>query len=850
MPLRPALFRCLYGIGLFTLAALAVAAESATGPEEFTPLLAFRGFTRRHAHGLPQATVRTMVQDPAGVLWLGTMDGLARFDGNEMGEALPGPGQPPFGSINALALRARGGLFVGGTGGVHVYDGRTWWYLPLVRPVVSLAEQADGRLWMIDQGGTLWRTRAEPGKNAEWERIDVPLSGPATKVVVAPDGAVWIAGRSAVVRRVSERVEMRLGVAATLGAVTALMIDHTGACWIGTQAGAVLTAPTDSAAWSAGIAGPLTGAAVTALTEDARGRIWCGLQDGQLAHASPGGTWSLWGSEQGLNAGAGILSLLPDREGTLWIGQNARGVQQLLSESWRHRTLWQTSRASMPAGAVFGLAPTHDGRGVLAAVFNSGLWHWDGQRVRQYGPAEGLVENTRCAVEPQPGVLWVGARYGIYESHAGGPFARVMEMKGGFVTGFFCAPDGTWYAATSTEGVYVRRAGRWEPDVTLNSRLTNFQVRQLAWPGNGELWVSTNSGVTVFNGNSAAVLNRQTVPELPVPTDCVLAVGADEIWVGGLGGIAVRQGGKWRRWTEADGIPGRSIYSLVRAPDGVIWAGGAQGVGCYADGKWTLYDSRNGLVEEECNLGGLLVAPGGRVYVGTMGGLACFDPAVPAPLPVELRCVWRERPLPDESGVAALPAGVRTLHVTWAAPWLAPAMVEYRFRVLPLDRAWSAPTLRPELHIENLGAGTWTVEVQARLADTRGAAWSTPLRTTVTVAPVFLETIWAKLLGLVALAVLFLFGVRVRTWQLVRRERELERAVADAQSSVKTLRGLIPICASCKNIRDDRGSWNQLEAYVREHSEAQFSHGICPACAQKLYPQFTLPDTPPAAQPR
>jgi len=51
-------------------------------------------------------------------------------------------------------------------------------------------------------------------------------------------------------------------------------------------------------------------------------------------------------------------------------------------------------------------------------------------------------------------------------------------------------------------------------------------------------------------------------------------------------------------------------------------------------------------------------------------------------------------------------------------------------------------------------------------------------------------------------------------------------------------RGLLPICASCKRVRDDKGYWNQLEAYVRDHSEAEFSHGICPDCAEKLYPEF------------
>jgi len=55
---------------------------------------------------------------------------------------------------------------------------------------------------------------------------------------------------------------------------------------------------------------------------------------------------------------------------------------------------------------------------------------------------------------------------------------------------------------------------------------------------------------------------------------------------------------------------------------------------------------------------------------------------------------------------------------------------------------------------------------------------------------------------------------------------------------VKMLRGIIPICANCKKIRDDKGYWNQVEVYIRDHSDAEFSHGICPECVQKLYPDF------------
>jgi len=74
-----------------------------------------------------------------------------------------------------------------------------------------------------------------------------------------------------------------------------------------------------------------------------------------------------------------------------------------------------------------------------------------------------------------------------------------------------------------------------------------------------------------------------------------------------------------------------------------------------------------------------------------------------------------------------------------------------------------------------------------------------------------------------------------------RAEQEREKVIKELQSAlkdIKTLSGLLPICASCKKIRDDKGYWNQLEQYIHEHSQANFTHSLCPECAKKLYPEF------------
>lgn len=81
-----------------------------------------------------------------------------------------------------------------------------------------------------------------------------------------------------------------------------------------------------------------------------------------------------------------------------------------------------------------------------------------------------------------------------------------------------------------------------------------------------------------------------------------------------------------------------------------------------------------------------------------------------------------------------------------------------------------------------------------------------------------------------------------RRRQLELEQQTLIQKLQDALEKIKTLRGLIPICAACKNIRDDQGFWHHVEEYISKHSEVKFSHGVCPDCMKKLYPEVHMED--------
>jgi hypothetical protein len=107
-----------------------------------------------------------------------------------------------------------------------------------------------------------------------------------------------------------------------------------------------------------------------------------------------------------------------------------------------------------------------------------------------------------------------------------------------------------------------------------------------------------------------------------------------------------------------------------------------------------------------------------------------------------------------------------------------------------------------------------------------------------------------EVLGLVTSAAMvagvFLIGpifrelksARERAEQAAREKEELAAGLGEAMARIKILSGILPICSGCKSIRDERGNWNALETYVTERTEAAFTHGLCPACRDRLYPDL------------
>lgn len=830
------------------LVALFVALPAVAGAQpDPTPVRSFRSFTRESAvGGLPQATVLGLHEDAQGVIWIATMGGVA-FVQRGIVERLPElPNAPLDGAFNAFASRQSGGIYVGGNRGLWTWNGTAWSVFDSPSPLVSLAETASGRIVAVTTTGRLIIQGATSGVWDDVDRVapfayEVLTRSRSGQVIAAGQlGVVEVVEGVDVVERAEEGARPSIGRlicgASPPTRVRQVRVDASNTVWAGGDDGQLYYCTSGATRWVSIRIPGWTGSRIRSMTVDRRSRIWVGGDQGQVAFGSDTTAFTRWTPANGVK-GATVTALQADRTGSLWLGFNGAGLQQWIGEAWSHRTFWETP-TDTDSMFTFALSPTHDG-GFLAAVFSRGVIKWDGRAIRTFGRAEGITEDIRCVVEPAPGVIWAGGRQALFESTDGRTFRQVHAMPYGFVNGIFQAPDGAWWAATSTGGVLRREGSRWTPVDAINALLPDPGVRHMMWRSNGDLWLATERGVVSVRADTLSPMGIVLPPALTYAT-VILERADGQMWVAGVGGIAVSdfdaEGSAWRMVTRDDGLPGRTIYAMAETPDGAVWVGGSAGTARWQNNHWTRFGVGDGLISEESNALGVLPRPNGDVLFGTMSGIAHFHADVQTLPPPPLAVYWRGEAAANGASVT-VPADDRRLQLEWMAPWPRPELVTYRTRISRLNRDWSPPQTTPVLRVENLPTGQWTVEVAARVADD-DADWTPSLLATVIVVPRWWETRWAMAGGLLALALAIAGLVRLRTQRLDRKANDLEHAVQEALASVKVLRGLLPICAHCKKIRDDRGYWRRLEDYIGQHSEADFSHSLCPDCQRTHYPEM------------
>lgn len=861
--LREAGRRFLYPFGYTALILLGCATTLfAQTPDR--PINQFSHENWQTTDGLPQNSIQAIIQTRDGYLWIGTQEGLVRFDGVRFTVFNRANTQQIRVNHIQTVLEARDGtLWIGTYGGglVSLKAGQFRLYKLSDGlsndSVMDLAEDFDGALWIATEGGGVDRLSAK-GVFTTFSTFDGLGSLATTSVIADIRGVVWVGTAAGVSRFDNGKFVTYTSHDGLAGdSVTALDVDRNGNVWIGTTQG--LTQWRDGSAINYMVRQGLPNDVVRTLYVDDASRVWVGTRGG-LARLDRG-VFSTLAARDGL-ASDNVTAILQDREGSFWIGTDGGGLDR-----WRDSSFTTYVPQQGPSDGVYAVTGSRGG-GLWAGTDNGRVYRFKDGRFTLLDTGGYLVGTiVRALLEDRRGNLWIGTERQLYRYKNGvvEEYDRSRGLPGFPVRVVFEDRDGRIWVGTSGGGL-SHIEGERLLTYTTRDGLAADRVRTIVQDKDGSLWIGSYGGLSHFKGGvfhtytTAQGLSNDFVRSLQLDIDGTL-------WIGTYGGGLNRlRNGRITAYGTGDGLFSDTSFQMVDDRLGNLWLTSNTGVfrvskqqlEAFSNGHdksivSTSYSEADGMKSRECN-GGSPAAwrtDDGRLWFPTLKGLAMVDPAnlrrnpQAPPVLVEEMSVDGRRIAIGES----VDAGSQRFEFHYTGlSFVAPARMRFIYRLEGYDRQWNDAGAQRSAFYTSIPPGFHRFMVKAANDD---GVWSEAAASVdFFVRPHFYQTtLFYVICGLTLVAT----GggiLRLRTRQLRLRQRELQTKVDEAVAQIKTLRGLLPICASCKRVRDDGGYWNQIEQYVRDHSEAAFSHGICPDCIRKLYPEYAdLADKYPPSNP-
>jgi len=814
------------------------------------PLAAQDGGRRHFAlvgqdQGLPPAAVQNLTQDQDGFLWMASENGLLRYEGGQVRRWATADGLPTT-SIGTVRAIPGGGLWVETAGGVvRFLQGR-------FEAARSGAEVLTGGT-ALDDRGRLW--------------------------ITAPDGLY--------VQREGVRF-VRLAQGRNLSKPQ--WAPRLGAMLVPTDAGLGLFRPDGTArAW--GKADGLPEGGLQLAAEDGRGRIW-GAAGRFLVMKEPGADRFTDQSALMASSLTPNGAIFTDLDGSLWLPTQNGAL---------HLGLDRTERLDASGGLPFKWVRSmfRDRENTLWLV-GPGVARLQGERVWNYNlDGEVFGQIVWAILRDADGSLLAGTDDGAARLGPAG-LRHIPGTEGNRIKGLARDREGTlWMVGTIGSPLWLKR-GAARADKAPLGRL-GFHVNAVMTDAQGVVWLShSTEGLLRWDAAASRLVQEVGPGFVRSPNLSVFKTvedGRGRLWCATNRGLLVRdRDGRWQAFGEADGLRGGVLHSLALLPDGSAWVTYQEPVGLtrvrveggrlavlghmpfshiiYASlvdkhgQTWVSTDqgldrlepplhvgALEGMASEDCSINALL-AEEGRVWVGTSGGLVRFDLGgmETAPEPPRAHILGMDcgsQRLEPPFG-ALPPVSYRDATVTFRIA--SPAYVNehdmhFQVRLKGLEDHWRDPGSRM-VRYPALRGGHYTFEVRAAQG---GGPFGPVIGLAFEVRPPWWQSWWAYLLGFAAFVAGLLAVERFRLGALARSKAELEALVAlrtrelmgrneelsAALGNVKQLSGLLPICASCKKIRDDSGYWNQLESYLHRHTDVDFSHGICPECAVELFPELS-----------
>lgn len=765
--------------------------------------------------GLPQSSVITVLQTRDGYLWLGTLNGLVRFDGVRF-TVFDENNTPGLNSSRIVNLfeDSRQNLWVGTeTAGVVLVQDGSVRELGIGRGsregrLRAACEDVTGAVWLYTADGQLCRYQA--GQMDVWnygtERPSLcrALAVEPDRLWVGTDWQLTALGPLTSIQPPDLPRELVLPVTK----LDFLLSSAQGGYWrlannrVQKCRGNTLEHDLGTYPWRAN-------AIVSAACEDAEGNLVVGTLDetsgdGVFWFEADGRARRVSRTE-GLRAD-GVLSLCMDREGDLWVGTDGGGLSRVRRKGFE-----------LAAASVNRVTQTAcgDDMGGLWMGFTAGAAYWNGDTVKHYGSAQGLLnkfeQNVAAVFVDRTQQVWVGTGGGLFRLNAdrlervGGPAALRTA-----VTAIHQDRQGRLWFGTHA-GLLGWNGTDWEW-LTTREGLSGDIVRALADDAVGNLWIGTAGGGLNRWRDGKFTSFRKQADALPSDeVSCLLVDRDDVLWIGTLGRGLVRFAeGKWTRYTTDEGLVSNSISYMLEDDHGDFWLGSNAGLmripkvalNDYARGVTKAFPCRaygkaDGLPTRESTFGSQPAAgrtTDGRLWFPTTLGLVGLNPVDlkpnPVPPPVVIEALWVEGQPETSSALratrpvaATIPPRKGRLEIHYTSLNLAaPDRARFQYRMAGYETEWTDAGNRRVAPYQKLAPGTYTFEVRAGNED---GVWSTsPATLAITVLPPFWRTWW-----FLTASVLALLGSIVGTVHLISTQR-LKRQLRQ-QAALETERSRI-----------------------------------------------------------
>lgn len=750
--------------------------------------------------GLPQSSVIAMAQTCDGYLWVGTRDGLARFDGNqfEVFTEWNTPGLKNSTIVHLFADR-RGGLWVGTAAGAnYIKDGRVL-EIDLgggegVR-LASACEDVTDAVWLYTADGRLARCRDGKVENV-WP-VGARFSY-CRSVVTETNGQIWIGTDSQLFTVVSDlrspQFELLLRTNTLPGKLDFLVSSRTGGFWQFAD-GRILKTATNRVEKDLGTY-PWGAARIMAASEDREGHLVVGTQNGGVYRFDAGGQGH---RISGLSQ-ATALSLCEDREGNLWVGTDGGGLNRVKRNPF--------SLAAAGRDWVV-LSVSGDTNGGMWLGFNGGgVTYWKDGPWQDYGLAQGISPNISAVLVDSSQQVWVGTQDAGFTVPPGlfqlvnGRFEP--SLLGNRISAIYEDHAGKLWAGTDG-GLAWRDQGSWRP---FTNGLRGVQITAIVDDTNGTLWIGTaRNGLSRWRQGELTTFHQTN--GLPSENITSLCVDRDDtLWVGTGNGLGRLQAGRWTRFGIEDGLASDGIGYLIEDDQENLWIGSNLGLmrvnkkslasaafGRTATIACRVYEQGDGLPSSECTQGSQPAAGrtrDGRLWIPTTKGLVTFNPAAlrpntnPPPVAIEsvqLDDVELNTNRLSSFGLTSvtIPASAEQLEFFFTSLNLAaPERARFSYWMEGHEAAPSSPAAVRSARYSKLPPDNYTFHVYACNED---GVWNRQgVSIAVTVLPPFWRTWWfitsaiLCVLGMVAGAVYYVSTQRLqRQLAQLRQQEALEK---------------------------------------------------------------------------